>query len=225
MKIYAAATVVVVAMAGLLTTCAAAIEPDAVAAPPSAVAHAGFSELVTGPGYVLDVPQIVGGDPAAAAFNAGMLAAARFWIDQVDARTTLAPGPGQATYLGPRVLSGLLSVSVDTGDATVVLRTSHVTDVRTGRTLTLADLFTDLHRGLDTLAARAAGLLPPQSGLSASALEPAEYNYRVWLATPAGMQIHFGAPAEDLTGDIVVTVPWYQLDADLAPGMRDVFGG
>ncbi|MFI2473227.1 hypothetical protein [Nocardia xishanensis] len=225
MKIYAAAVAVVVAMAGLLTTRAAAIEPDAVAAPPSGVAHAGISELVTGPGYVLDVPQVVGGDPAAAAFNAGMHAAARFWIDQVDARTTLAPGPGQITSLGPRVLSGLLSVSVDTGGAIVVLRTSHVTDVRTGRTLTLADLFTDLPRGLDALATRAADLLPSRSGLPASALEPAEHNYRVWLATPAGIQIHFGAPAEDPAGDIVVTVPWYQLDAVLAPGMRAVVGG
>ncbi|WP_067840806.1 hypothetical protein [Nocardia lijiangensis] len=224
MKIYAAAAAVVV-MAGLLTTCAAGIEPDAVAAPPSAAVHVAASELVTGPGYLLDVPQVVGGDPAAAAFNAGMHAAARFWIDQVDARTTLAPGPGQVTYLGTRALSGLLSVSVDTGDASVVLRTSHVTDARTGRTLTLADLFTDLDRGLDILATCVADLLSPHTDLPASALEPAEYNYRVWLATPAGMQIHFGAPAADPAGDIVVTVPWYQLETVLAPGMRDVVGG
>ncbi|MEV0340458.1 DUF3298 domain-containing protein [Nocardia sp. NPDC050713] len=224
MRIYATAAAIVAVLAGLLTTCAAGIEPDAVAAPPSVPVRVATSELVTGPGYVLDVPRVAGDDPAAAAFNAGMRAAARFWIDQVDSRTTLAPGPGQVTYVGTRVLSGLLSVSVNTGDTQVALRTSHVTDARTGRTITLADLFTDLDRGLDTLATRAAALLPQNAELPASTLEPAEYNYRVWLATPAGMEIHFGAPAERISGDVVVTVPWYQLETVLTPGIRDIVG-
>ncbi len=216
-----------------LTACAAGVEHGELtpaAGQQQVCAQGGFtaaSVRLQGPWYTVDVPQVAGGtDAARTEFNTAMRGLAQGWIDRVDGTIVLEPGTGQVTYLGTRVLSGLLVVSVNGGGAhpNNALET-HVTNADTGAPITLTDLFTDVQAGLDVLAEQAAIEVPKTRAgdtYSKSGIEAAEFNYRLWLATPGGMEIHFGEIASHAAGDIVITVPWSKLASVLKPGIREV---
>ncbi|MEV0294072.1 RsiV family protein [Nocardia sp. NPDC050710] len=235
MKKFAAALAVAGVMTVAMTACAATVESGAAAAPaPQIPAPGGYTATTVrleGRNFTIDIPQVTGGAAGARAdFNDGMRALAAVWSAQVqvDDQTKLAPGPGQVTYFGTRVLSGLLVVSADGGGAHPYnLYATHVTNADTGREITLRDLFADLPRGLSILADAAAVQVPGTNAgdyYSKSGIEANEYNYQNWLATPGGMEIHFGELAAHAAGDIVITVPWSTLAAVLRPGMREVVG-
>ncbi|MEV0706242.1 RsiV family protein [Nocardia aurea] len=238
MKKLAAALAVAAMMTATMTACAAGLESGAAAAPaagvPTATAPGGYSATtlrLTGPGYELDVPQVSGGTEIARnAFNAAMRGRAQQWIDQVEQTFTLKPGAGQVTYLGSRAISSLFVISTYSEGAAHPNNAyeSYVVDARTGNEITLRDLFTDLNCGLNLLADQAAIEVPKSragDSYSKSGIEAVEYNYRLWLATPGGMEIHFGEIASHAAGDIVITVPWSKLDSALKPGIRDIVSG
>ncbi|MET7767350.1 RsiV family protein [Nocardia sp. NPDC005366] len=236
MRKLAAALAVAAVMTAMMTACAAGVESGAAAVPPAGAptAPGGYSATtvrLTGPGYEVDVPQVAGGAEAARnEYNAVMRALAQKWIDQVDGTTTLSPGAGQVTYLGTRAISGLFVVSVYGEGAAHPNNAygTHVIDARTGREITLRDLFIDVRQGLSVLADQAAVEVPrTRAGdqYSKSGIEATEYNYRLWLATPGGMEIHFGEISSHAAGDIVITVPWSKLDSVLNPGLRDIVSG
>ncbi|MET8648877.1 RsiV family protein [Nocardia aurea] len=238
MKKLAAALAVAAMMTATMNACAAGLESGAAAAPPAGVptatAPGGYSATtlrLTGPGYELDVPQVSGGTEIARnAFNAAMRGRAQQWIDQVEQTFTLKPGAGQVTYLGSRAISSLFVISTYSEGAAHPNNAyeSYVVDARTGNEITLRDLFTDLNCGLNLLADQAAIEVPKSragDSYSKSGIEAVEYNYRLWLATPGGMEIHFGEIASHAAGDIVITVPWSKLDSALKPGIRDIVSG
>ncbi|WP_054813511.1 RsiV family protein [Nocardia arizonensis] len=236
MKKIAAAVAIAGIMTATLTACAAGVDQGASAShagiPQAAPgAFAVSSVRLQGPNYTVDVPQVTGGsDAARTEFNDAMRALAQTWIDRADATTTLQPGYGQVTYTGTRVVSGLLVVSVYSEGAAHPNNSmeSHVTNGDTGRAITLADLFTDVQAGLNLLAEQAAIEVPKTRAGDTyfkSGIEATEFNYRLWLATPGGMEIHFGEIASHAAGDIVITVPWSKLDSALKPGIRDIVAG
>ncbi|WP_216913754.1 RsiV family protein [Nocardia noduli] len=238
MKKLAAALAVAAVLTATMTACAAGLESGAAAAPPAGVptatAPGGYCATtlrLTGPGYELDVPQVSGGTEVARdAFNTAMRGLARQWIDQVEQTFTLKPGSGQVTYLGSRAISSLFVISTYSEGAAHPNNAyeSYVIDARTGDEITLDDLFADVDHGLSLLADQAAIEVPKTragDSYSKSGIEADEYNYRLWLATPGGMEIHFGEISSHAAGDIVITVPWSKLDSALKPGMREIVGG
>ncbi|MBH0777183.1 RsiV family protein [Nocardia bovistercoris] len=233
MRKFAAALAIAGMMTASLTACAAGLESNASAQPVAqAPQHAGgfsaASVRLEGPGYRIDVPQVTGGsDAARTEFNNAMRALAQTWIDRVETTFTLEPGHGQVTYIGTRVVSGLLVVSTYGEGAAHPNNAyeSHVTNADTGAAITLRDLFTDTQAGLNALAEQAAIEVPKTRAGDTyfkSGIEATEFNYRLWLATPGGMEIHLGEIASHAAGDIVITVPWSKLDSVLKPGIRDI---
>lgn len=233
MRKFAAALAVAGVMTASLTACAAGVETTTHTSTVAGVPQAGSGYTATslrlqGPGYKVDVPQVAGGsDAARTEFNDAMRALAQQWIDRVETTTTIDPGNGQVTYTGTRVISGLLVVTVYNEGAAHPnsFQESHVTNADTGRALTLSDLFVDLQAGLNVLADQAAIEVPKTRAgdtYSKSGIEADEFNYRLWLATPGGMEIHLGEIASHAAGDIAITVPWSALDSVLKPGIREV---
>jgi hypothetical protein len=132
---------------------------------------------------------------------------------------------GSRVVIGTHVLSGVLAVSVYSGGAAHPFtdQDTHVTDIDTGRALTLADIFTDEQQGLRVLSQQAAILVPQtnaHNSFSPDSIAPVEKNFAHWNATADGIQILFGEIASHAAGQIVVTVPWKNLDQVLKPEMR-----
>ena len=101
-----------------------------------------------------------------------------------------------------------------------------VVNADTAAPITLGDLFPDLPAGLQALSDSSARLLPETVAgpdFDRSGIEPTEANFANWLATPAGMEIHFNdyQVGPHAIGLVTVTVPWEDLadviDPELAP--------
>ncbi|MFX0579605.1 RsiV family protein [Nocardia nepalensis] len=182
-----------------------------------------------GNGYKLDVPQVSGGKAdARAEFNQAMRAAAQEWIDRITGPgDSVTGGDSQVVRIGTHVLSGHLVTSVYGAGAAHPnsFDSAHVTNVDTGKAITLPDLFTDLQQGLNALSTQAQALVqqnPRATGYSSSELTPTTEHFQTWVATPEGMRIYLGEIASHAAGNIDVLIPWSALDSVLRPGMRAV---
>ncbi|MEV5834238.1 RsiV family protein [Nocardia sp. NPDC052112] len=200
-----------------------------VAESPQASAFTATTVTMVGDYYRVDVPQVDGGTYVARfGFNRAIQDGVLQWIghnslpmDSVSSRDS------QMVRIGTKVLSGHLIVTVY-GDGAAHPNSfdlAQVTDIDTGKSITLSDLFTDLQQGLTTLSTQAEALVqqnPKATGYSKSLLTPVAEHFQTWVATPDGMRIYLGEIASHAAGNIDVTVPWSALDGVLKPGMRAV---
>ncbi|QYB06499.1 RsiV family protein [Rhodococcus sp. USK10] len=181
--------------------------------------------------YDVLIPQIEGGDQAVTAeFNESMRAALQ---DQIDGSGTdaftLSSQEHSVAHIGEHVISGLLVTSWNAdppGAHPTPIVATVVVNSDTAAPITLGDLFPDLPAGLQALSDSSARLLPETVAgpdFDRSGIEPTEANFANWLATPAGMEIHFNdyQVGPHAIGLVTVTVPWDDLadviDPELAP--------
>lgn len=200
-----------------------------VAGSPRAETFTATTVHLEGAGYKIDVPQVTGGKAdARAEFNAAVQAGAQEWIDRITRPgDSVTGGDSQVVRIGSQVLSGHLVVIMYSEGAAHPnsFDAAHVTNIDTGKAITLTDLFTDLQQGLNTLSTQAEALVqqnPRATGYSKSLLTPVAEHFQTWVATPEGMRIYLGEIASHAAGNIDVTVPWSALDGVLKPGMRAV---
>ncbi|WP_433607943.1 RsiV family protein [Prescottella agglutinans] len=218
--------------------------PATVSVPPSAVplseVEAGYTATavrIAGDNgrvrYDVLVPQVEGGDPAVAGeFDESMRAALQ---DQIDGwsgeRFTLESRDESAVvHIGSRVLSGLLVTSWNAdppGAHPTPLVATVVIDADDAQPITLDRLFPDLQAGLNRLTEESARLLPATAAgpdFQREGIEPKRENFANWVATPAGMEIHFTdyQVGPHAIGLIVVTVPWDRLTDVVAPDLVEV---
>ncbi|WP_233533014.1 protein kinase [Antrihabitans sp. YC2-6] len=182
--------------------------------------------------YDVTIPHIEGGNPAVAAeFNESMRSALQDQIDGYgDEAFTLVGGDSAVTHIGDHVVSGLLLTSWNAdppGAHPSPLLATIVVNGDSGEPITLDDLFTDTDAGLAVLSEQAAQLLPETAAgpdFFELGIEPTMDNFANWLATPAGMELHFtdGQVGPHAVGLVVVTVPWSDLADVLAPGMAAI---
>ncbi|MFC0447694.1 RsiV family protein [Rhodococcus jostii] len=218
------------------TTTVSAAEQATTEAPTSASApYTETSLQVTGStgrvGYDVIIPQVEGGNPAVTAeFNESMRSALQ---DQIDGwgtdSFTLSTQEHSVAHIGEHVISGLLVTSWNAdppGAHPTPIVATVVVNADTAAPITLGDLFPDLPAGLQKLSDESALLLPDTVAgpdFERSGIEPTEANFANWLATPAGMEIHFNdyQVGPHAVGLVTVTVPWDALadviDPDLAP--------
>ncbi|MFZ2176882.1 MAG: RsiV family protein [Rhodococcus sp. (in: high G+C Gram-positive bacteria)] len=206
---------------------------------PPASAPAAYTETslrVTGStdrvDYDVVIPQIAGGNPAVTAeFNESMRTALQDQIDGYGTDAfTLHSQENSVAHIGERVVSGLLVTSWNANPpgahptpivATVVINADDASPI------TLSDLFPDLPAGLRRLSEQSALLLPGTVAgpeYERTGIEPVEKNFANWLATPAGMEIHFDdyQVGPHAIGLVTVTVPWDALADVINPALADV---
>lgn len=183
--------------------------------------------------YDVVVPQIEGGDPAVAAeFDESMRAALQDQIDgwQGDRFTLESTDRSAVVHIGSRVVSGLLVTSWNAdppGAHPTPIVATVVIDADDAQPITLDRLFPDLPAGLDRLSEESARLLPTTAAgpdFQREGIEPKQENFANWVATPAGMEIHFSdyQVGPHAIGLIDVTVPWERLSDVVAPDLVDV---
>ncbi|MEV4233782.1 RsiV family protein [Nocardia sp. NPDC050408] len=210
-------------------TSAAAGASTTVAGSPRAETFTATTLHLEGTGYKIDVPQVRGGKAnARAEFNEAMRAGAQEWIDRINRPgDSVTGGDSQVLRIGSQVLSGHLVVVMYSEGAAHPnsFDAAHVTNIDTGKAITLPDLFTDLQQGLNTLSTQAEAQVqqnPRATGYSNSLLTPVAEHFQTWVATPEGMRIYLGEIASHAAGNIDVIVPWSALDGVLKPGMRAI---
>lgn len=178
----------------------------------------------------LAIDTLTGGDPRVSeAFNDAMHDAAQRLLDDTTAvrpegRWTFRTTP-QIRFAAASV-SALISgeFSIEGADHPVGSVINVVIDSRTGRQITLKELFVDDQEGLNRLSEQTKLLLPPAMGVTATPMpnhpgnKPLMENFDSWIPTPAGLEIHF-ADHQFTAGTPVITVPWSALNDLLAPGM------
>ncbi|WP_241566222.1 RsiV family protein [Prescottella agglutinans] len=183
--------------------------------------------------YDVLVPQVEGGDPAVTGeFNESMRAALQDQIDGwPEARFTLeSRNESAVVHIGSRVLSGLLVTSWNAdppGAHPTPIVATVVIDADDAQPITLDALFPDLQAGLNRLSEESARLLPETAAgpeFEREGIEPKRENFANWVATPAGMEIHFSdyQVGPHAIGLIVVTVPWDRLTDVMAPELVGV---
>jgi hypothetical protein len=210
-------------------TSSTAAASTTVAGSPRAETFTATTLHLEGAGYKIDVPQVSGGkaDPRTE-FNDAMRAGAQEWIDRINRPgDSVTGGDSQVVRIGSQVLSGHLVVVMYSEGAAHPNSNdfAHVTNIATGKPITLPDLFTDLQQGLNTLSTQAEAQVqqnPRATGYSKSLLTPVVEHFHTWVATPEGMRIYLGEIASHAAGNIDVTVPWSALDGVLKPGMRAI---
>lgn len=187
-----------------------------------------------GGGWQEIVGQLSGGNPAVAtAFNNASMASGRTMAGQLDDahvfRTDAAFDAKSTVIFRPTAVAQVLTGVYFWQHAAHPLDfvTTIVIDSRTGRPITLDDLFTDTQAGLNILSQQTKVLIPlvyghggpPDGDLPGNA--PVETNFHNWIPTAKGLEIHF----EDYQfahGLPVITVPWSQLTDVLAPDMKSL---
>jgi len=182
--------------------------------------------------YDVVIPQIEGGNSAVTAeFNESMRAALQ---DQIDSSGTdaftLSSQEHQVAHIGEHVISGLLVTSWNAdppGAHPTPIVATVVVNADTAAPITLADLFPDLDAGLRRLSEHCATLLPATAAgpeFDRTGIEPVVKNFANWLATPAGMEIHFDdyQVGPHAVGLVTVTVPWDVLGDVVDPQLADV---
>lgn len=183
--------------------------------------------------YDVLVPQIEGGDPAVSdEFDESMRAALQDQIDgwPADRFTLESTDRSAVVHIGSRVVSGLLVTSWNAdppGAHPTPLVATVVIDADDAQPITLERLFPDLQAGLNRLSQESALLLPDTAAgpdFVREGIEPKSENFANWVATPAGMEIHFTdyQVGPHAIGLIDVTVPWNRLTDVAAPGLVGV---
>ena len=213
---------------GVLTVVLTACGSDDRADSSAASGFTATSIRLEGPFYSVDLPQVDGGKADARSdFNDGMRAEVDPFVRSAAEKQKVKGFNSEVAHIGGHVLSGVLGIEVDDGwtHPTTYKRT-HVTDIDTGKALTLPDLFTDLDKGLEVLSTQAAAQLPKtRVGTNAydkQRIAPTAQNFQDWLATPDGLRVYVGEIASHALGYIDLTIPWSELDAVLKPGLRAV---
>ncbi len=218
------------------TASAVAPASTATSPPPAENAYTATTVHVTGDTgrvrYDVVVPQIEGGDPAVAAeFDESMRAALQDQIDgwPGDRFTLESTDRSSVVHIGSRVVSGLLVTSwnADPPGAHPTPLVATVVIADDAQPVTLDRLFPDLRAGLDRLSEESAELLPATAAgpdFLREGIEPKRENFANWVATPAGMEIHFTdyQVGPHAIGLIVVTVPWDRLSDVVAPDLVGV---
>ncbi|WP_235677768.1 RsiV family protein [Mycolicibacterium sarraceniae] len=181
--------------------------------------------------WTLVVDTITGGDPrVAGAFNNAVHASASGQLEPV--KTSADPDGTWTFETQPQIYFGGASVSELISGIYVHVPSAHpssyvstvVIDSRSGKPVTLADLFIDQQAGLNRLSEQTKALLPGVSGVGPTPMPdepgnaPTEANFANWIPTPDGLEIHF-ADYQFFHGTPTITVPWSALDGLLAPGM------
>jgi hypothetical protein len=108
--------------------------------------------------------------------------------------------------------------------ATVVL------DSRSGTRIIWDNLFRDKTAGLTRLSEQTAAILPtayapphPGEWHSSGALAPIDINFKYWIPTQHGIELHF--PDNQFgRGLKVITVPWTKMEDLIAPEFRPIIG-
>lgn len=212
-----------------------------VAVPGTAAADTGTSggatytvSTTTHPSHAwqVNVVQLSGGnDAVATAFNKASVASGTTMAEMIDrdrlirdhASFTTTPTVSFRPITIAQVLNG--AYYHEGGAHPVDYVTTIVIDTRTAAPITLDDLFTDKQAGLDRLSSQTKLLFPrtygnrgPMPDVPSNAPMPA--NFENWIPTADGLEIHF---KEDQFGPglmPVITVPWSELTALLAPDMK-----
>lgn len=202
-------------------------EPPGFTVIPGAVAGNSPDGLGT---WRVDYQRIAGGAPAiATAVNEGIDADAMRQVQHITWNgSTRRPWTFDATgtaYFGPITVSELFTGKYDTEEPTMPLETvsTVVFDTRSGALITWDNIFRDRRAGLTRLAEQTAAILPtkyaephPGRWQSSGALAPIDINFKYWIPTAGGIELHF--PDHQFgRGLKVITVPWAQVADLIAP--------
>ncbi|WP_433756549.1 RsiV family protein [Nocardia sp. CA-135398] len=219
-----AAAVLVSVLFAVLTACGSA---DRVATP-AAPAFTATTVKLEGPWYSFDLPQVEGGpDDARTDFNEGLRAELDPFLRDAAETRKVSGFHSEVAHIGRHVLSGVLGIEVADGYLhPITFKRTHVTDIDTGKALTLPDLFTDLPKALARLSAQAEVQIPKTrvgpNPYDKQRIAPAVENFKDWLAMPDGLRVYLGEIASHALGYIDITIPWSELDGVLKPGLRAV---
>ncbi|WP_433680120.1 RsiV family protein [Nocardia sp. CA-119907] len=219
-----AAAVLISVLFAVLTACGSGDRADSSAAP----AFTATSVRLEGPWYSVDLPQVAGGsDDARTDFNEGMRAEVDPFLRNAAQKQQVKGFNSEVAHIGGHVLSGVLGIEVSDGYLhPITFKRTHVTNIDTGKALTLPELFTDLQKGLDVLSAQAAVQIPKTrvgpNSYDKERIEPTVENFKDWLAMPDGLRVYLGEIASHALGYIDITIPWSELDGTLKPGLRAV---
>ncbi|MEV5834237.1 RsiV family protein [Nocardia sp. NPDC052112] len=221
-----AAAVLASVLLAVLTACGSADRADSAALP----AFTATTIKLEGPWYSFDLPQVEGGtEDARTDFNDGMRAELDPFLRAAAENQRVKGYKSEVVHIGRHVLSGVLGIEVEVDGGKLhptTYKRTHVTDIDTGKALTLPDLFTDLQKGLDRLSAQAQVQIPKTrvgtSPYDKERIAPAVENFKDWLAMPDGLRVYLGEIASHALGYIDITIPWSELDGVLKPGLRAV---
>lgn len=179
--------------------------------------------------WTLSVDLISGGDSRVTqAFNDGVQAIANKQLESYRTGDTVPNWNFQTTptiyFGGASVAEVIEGVFMGKGAAHPLNSVGTVViDSRTGKSLTLGDLFTDKQAGLNRLSEQTKKIFPTQYDHSISlendpGAAPTDENFANWIPTPSGLELHF-ADYQFGHGLPRITVPWDALTDVLAPGM------
>ncbi|WP_040687836.1 RsiV family protein [Nocardia vinacea] len=221
-----AAAVLVSVLLAVLTACGSADRADSAAVS----AFAATTIRLEGPWYSFDLPQVEGGtEDARTDFNDGMRAELDPFLRAAAQDRAVKGFNSEVAHIGRHVLSGVLGIEVEVDGGKLhptTFKRTHVTDIDTGKALTLPDLFSDLPKALDRLSAQAeVQIRKTRVGTNPydkQRIAPAVENFKDWLAMPDGLRVYLGEIASHALGYIDITIPWSELDAVLKPGLRAV---
>ena len=174
--------------------------------------------------------RVEGGDPdVIAAINDGIDAAASEHEKSIEWRpstthhwTFTATG---TLYIRPNTVSELFTGEYNTDLPNMPFHTisSRVYDSRNGTPITWDNLFQDKGVGLTRLSEQTAAILPtaypppqPDAWKSASGMAPVADNFKYWIPTDAGIELHF-PDYQFGRGLKVITVPWARVHDLIAP--------
>lgn len=225
-----------------VTTLVATLIAATVAMPGTAVADAGTSGGATytvstttidlGGDWHINVGQLSNGhDAVAMVFNTASVASGTAMAEMIDRdrlvrdRASFTTTP--TVSFRPTVIAQVLNGGYyhEGGAHPVDYVTTIVIDTRTAAPITLDDLFADKQAGLDRLSEQTKLIFPRKYGNGTPMPDtpsnaPASANFENWIPTAAGLELHF---KEDQFGPglmPVITVPWSELTALLAPDMK-----
>jgi hypothetical protein len=227
-----------VAMIGLAEAIAASAEPisggSGFTPAPDVIAGKSPDGLGT---WSIHYQRIDGGNPnVAAAINDGIGAEATRQVQrQTWDASTRRPWTFDATgtaYFHTISVSELFVGKYDTHEPNMPIDTvtSVVFDSRSGVPITWNNLFRDKSAGLGRLSEKTAAILPtiyaePHPGywLTSGAFAPLDINFKYWIPTDQGIELHF-PDYQFGRGLKVVTVPWAQMADLIAPEFLPIMG-
>jgi hypothetical protein len=209
---------------GLATAQHAAAGPPAYLLVPDSISGTSWNNLGQ---WHIDYQRISGGDPAVAeTINSGITALANDQATNIQWRpSTSHPWTYDATgttRAGLETISALYVGRYNTDLPNMPFQTvaTAVFNAHDGTTISWGTLFQDKNIGLTRLSEQAKQLLPaaypdvrPELINANSTLAPMDINYRSWLPTTAGIELHF-ADYQFGRGLKTITVPWPRV-ADL----------
>jgi hypothetical protein len=187
--------------------------------------------------WAVHYQRVAGGDPSAVdAINDCIDAEANRGVQQATwDGSTKRPWTYDAAgklYFGPLTVSEVFTGQYNTDEPTMPIKMvgTVVCDSRSGVLITWDNLFTDKTAGLSRLSEQteaSLAALAPQSYLRdwrrGGQFAPIDINFRFWIATAKGIELHF-PEFQFGRGIKIVTVPWAQVADLIAPEFLPVMG-